>query len=228
MDYKSIKELKNIHKGEDIWLILAGSSMDYVDKEFFENKIVIGQNHVYKHYPCDYIIMKDCMEEPRFPRSIRELDKLNIPLVFSEYFQGNSKNNVKNLPEHSNAYLFKHNPRLESFIDKEIFELKENKIMVSRSTVTSLMHLGAFMGAKNLMLCGHDCGKINDNLYYDGYMEKDWVSAGNWSGITTFLKKCEKESQVVRKYLKDRYDCNIHSLNPFLNLGLEGNKFEEC
>ena len=36
---KSIKELKNIHKGKDIWVLLAGSSMDYVNKSFFENKI---------------------------------------------------------------------------------------------------------------------------------------------------------------------------------------------
>ena len=228
MNYKNIKELKNIHVDEDIWLILAGSSMDYVNDDFFKNKIVIGQNHTYKKYSCDYIVMKDCMEEPRFPRSIKKLDSLGIPLVFAEYFKGNSKDKIKNLPEHNNAYMFNHNPRVGSFIDKEIFELKDDEIMVSRFTVTSLMHLGAYMGAKNLILCGHDCGKINGNLYFDGYVEKDWVSSSNWGGINTFLKKCEKESQVVRKYLKDKYDCNIYSLNPFLNLGLEGNKFEEC
>ena len=50
MSYKNIKELKDVHKGEDIWLVLAGSSMDYVSGDFFENKIVIGQNHVYKHF----------------------------------------------------------------------------------------------------------------------------------------------------------------------------------
>jgi hypothetical protein len=172
--------------------------------------------------------MKDCMEEPRFPRSIKELDSLGIPLLFAEYYQGNSKNNKKNIPEHKNAYMFNHNPRVDSFIDKEIFELTDDEIMVSRSTVTSLMHLGAYMGAKNMILCGHDCGKLDGNLYYDGYLEKDWVSAGNWSGINTFLNKCENESFVVRKYLNEKYGCNIHSLNPFLNLSLEGHKFEEA
>ena len=84
MEYKNLTQLKNKHKGEDIWVISAGSSMDYVSSEFFENKIVIGINHVYKHYPCNYIVMKDCMEEPRFPRSIRELDSMGIPLIFSK------------------------------------------------------------------------------------------------------------------------------------------------
>ena len=133
----------------------------------------------------------------------------------------------KNVVEHKNAYMFKHNPRKKSY-EEELNELKEDEIIVSKSTCTSLIHLAAYMGAKNLILCGHDCGKIDGNLYYDGYMEKDWISAGNWSGINTFLRKCEKESQVVRKYIKDKYNCNIHSLNPFLNLSLEGHKFEEC
>ena len=41
MEYKNLKELKNKYQGEDIWVILAGSSMDYVSDEFFKNKIVI-------------------------------------------------------------------------------------------------------------------------------------------------------------------------------------------
>ena len=38
---KSIKELKDIHTGQDIWIIGAGSSMDFVDPSFFDNKICI-------------------------------------------------------------------------------------------------------------------------------------------------------------------------------------------
>ena len=38
------------------------------------------------------------------------------------------------------------------------------------------------MGAKNIMLCGHDCGRLDGNLYYEGYMESDWISSENWSG----------------------------------------------
>jgi hypothetical protein len=86
--HKNITELKDIYKGLDIWCILAGSSMDYVDPSFFEDKIVIGLNQVYKKFPCNYILMKDCLEGPRFPRSIEELDKLEIPLLFSKYYKG--------------------------------------------------------------------------------------------------------------------------------------------
>ena len=189
---KNITDLKNKHKDEDIWIILAGSSMDYINTDFFNNKITIGQNQVYKHYPCNYVVMKDCMEEPRFPRSIEELDRLEKTLIYCEYYKGYSTNQ-KN---------------------------------VVKSTVTSLMHIAAYMGAKNIILCGHDCGKLNGNLYYEGYMEKDWVSAENWSGINSWMGSLQKQTQLVRKYLMENYNCNIHSLNPFLNFGLEGNRYE--
>ena len=172
--------------------------------------------------------MKDCLEEPRFPRSIRELNELNIPLIYSEYYKGHA-DKQKNIVDHDNAYCFSHNPRTNGvWLKDEIPNLLEDDIIVSRSTVTTLMHIAAHMGAKNIILCGHDCGKLDDNLYTTGYLEKDWTSAGNWDGINSFLGKLEDESILVRKYLQNRYNVNIHSINPFLNLGLEGHKFEAC
>ena len=221
--YKSLKELKNKHQGEDIWILLAGSSMNYIHNSFFENKITIGQNQMFKHFKCDYIVMKDCMEEPRFPRSIKKCKDLNIPLIFSEYYKGHL-NKGKNTPEYKEAYKFSHNPRTED-IEIEINNLSDDEIIVSKSSVTSLIHIAAYMGAKNVILCGHDCGTIDGDLYFEGYVEKDWVSAGNWGGINSFMSSIERQSQLVRGYLMEKYNCNIHSLNPFLNLGLEEHKF---
>jgi hypothetical protein len=232
---KKISELKNKHSGEDIWIILGGASMDYVSYSFFENKIVLGINQVYKHYPCNYILMKDCLEEPRFPRSIKQLDSLNIPLIFCEYYKGyqhyenclwDPQGGEKNIVEHKNSYMFKHNPRSKSLIE-ELPTLGEDELIVSKSSVTSLLHLAAYMGASNIMLCGHDCGTLDNNLYYTDYTEKDWKSAGNWRGIGTWISRLEVESQMVRAFLMKRYGVNIHSLNPFLNLNLEGHEFKK-
>ncbi len=220
---KNFSELKNKHLGEDIWIISAGSSMNYINPNFFKNKITVGQNHVYKHFPCSYILMKDCMEEPRFPRSIKELNQLNIPLIFSKYYKGyHSKQ--KNIVEHNNAYAFSHNPRI-THLEEEITNLSDDDIVVSKSSITSLIHVAAYMGAKNIILCGHDCGTLDGNLYYEGYVENDWTSSANWSGITNWISTLEKQSQLVRGYLMEKYNCNIYSLNPFLNLNLEGHKY---
>mgnify|MGYP003136759308 CR=1 FL=1 len=81
------------------------------------------------------------------------------------------------------------------------------------------------MGAKNIILCGHDCGTLDNNLYYEGYTEGDWVSAANWSGANNWMGSLESQSQLIRNYLMENYNCNIYSLNPFLNLSLEGHKY---
>ena len=38
----NVIDFKAIHEGEDIWIIAAGPSMNYVDNSFFENKVTIG------------------------------------------------------------------------------------------------------------------------------------------------------------------------------------------
>jgi len=221
--YKNISELKNKYKGEDIWIVLAGSSMNYVSDSFFENKIVLGANQVYKHYSCDYIIMKDCMETPRYTRSVQECKEKGIPLIFSEYFKGDDSKEL-NTPDYENSYFFKHNSKKTEF-DYNLENLKEDEILSSKSTAASIIHIAAYMGAKNIILCGHDCGRLDGDMYYDGYMESDWISSENWPGIDSHTSKIEIETQKLRLYLMETYDCNIHSLNPFLNFGLEGHKF---
>jgi len=223
---KPLSELKDKYIGKDVWIVLAGSSMDYVSKEFFENKIVLGANQVYKHYPCDYVVMKDCMETPRYTRSIAQCEEKNIPIIHAEYFLGDDRRE-KNIANHSNAYFFKHNSKTTEF-EYNITNLKEDEIISSKSTVTSMMHIAAYMGAKNIILCGHDCGRLDGNLYYEGYMEKDWISSENWSGISNRINEIELETQHVRHFIWTKYKCNIHSLNPFLNFGLENHKFTEC
>lgn len=222
--YKSIKELKDKHVGEDIWVILAGSSMDYINPDFFKGKVTLGQNQVYRHFPTTYVVMKDCMEQPRFPRSIQELEQLKIPLIFSRHYKG-YRAKTENTPLHSNSYVFDHNPRQAS-LEKELLLLKEDDIVTSRSSTTSLLHIAAYMGASNIILAGHDCGTLDDKLYYSGYVEEDWTSSGNWSGIVDWMEKLEKETVLVREYLTRLYKCNIYSLNPFLNFGLEDHVYK--
>ena len=88
--YNNVTQLKNIHNGKDIWIICAGSSMNYIESEFFENKITIGLNQVYKKFPCDYVIMKDLNEKNRFSPSVEELRNTKTKLLFSEYLVENN------------------------------------------------------------------------------------------------------------------------------------------
>ena len=56
---KRLEEFKNKHKNADIYVLASGKSVDFVDNSFFENKIIIGTNQVYKKYKCNYLVRKE-------------------------------------------------------------------------------------------------------------------------------------------------------------------------
>ena len=163
------------------------------------------------------------MEQPRFPRSIKEIQSKNIPLIYSKYYAGHYNSGL-NKTDYNNSYVFDHVDN-KAPIEDHLKTIGSDIMAAKKSSITSIMNVAAYMGAKNVILCGHDCGTINGDLYFNGYIEDDWVSAGNWGGINEWMGSIEIQSQKVRRYLMEKYNCNIHSLNPFLNLGLEENKF---
>ena len=123
--------------------------------------------------------------------------------------------------------MFTHqNRQLTNSFEGHISNLNDEMIIASKSTITSIIHIAAHMGASNIIVCGHDCGTLDGNLYYEGYMEKDWVSAENWGSIKTWMKTIDNDTELLRDYLNKRYGCNVYSLNPFLNFELEGHKYE--
>tara|TARA_Y100001972_G_scaffold31446_2_gene38709 strand:+ start:264 stop:935 length:672 start_codon:yes stop_codon:yes gene_type:complete len=222
---KTIKELKNIYQGKDIWLIAGGSSMDFIDPSFYENKITIGLNHVYKKYKCNYIIMKDLYED-RFKKGLYEIMELGLPLIYSEHNMA-WHTQGKNYVDYDNSYMFSHNDGAGP-IEGALEVIGTDRMACKRSGITCGMNIAAYMGAKNIIISGVDCGRINNNLYFKGYTEKQWHSGENDPNIENWLTASDKINLTIRDKIKEVYNCNIHSLNPFMNLKLDGNDFKPC
>ena len=221
---KSITELKNTHKGEDIWIIGAGSSMDYVDPSFFENKITIGVNQMFQYFPCEYVVGRDLAVRVRWDETVKELsNRKDIKFLYSRLHQGYDE--INPIIKSDNFYVFDRGISDDN-IGLECIDKKSDRMVAIRTTLNTCIHIAAYMGAKNIMICGKDEGKINGNLYYNGYVKDKWPDAGNWKGIEHWLYLTEKNTRMVRDKVKEVYDCNIHSLNPFINFKLEGNEYE--
>ena len=43
---QNITSLKDLHKGEDIYVLGSGTTLDFIDKDFFSNKITVSVNEV--------------------------------------------------------------------------------------------------------------------------------------------------------------------------------------
>lgn len=219
---ETIKKFKNIHKGEDVYIIASGKSLDFIDDSFFDDKILIGVNQAYKKIWCDYLVRK----ETKFIKDSLESESI---VFVSEYDSGNlntgeSKLNTNKI-QHDNLYYFEHPDNKHTKIDTSIFG--GDKIVVSFSTITSAMHIAAYMGAKNIILVGHDCGLIDGEMTFKGYYNsikdtpwKDWGQYKNW------LKIIESQTITVKNEIKKHYDANVVSINPFVSLNLENHIYQ--
>lgn len=216
-----ITELKSKHAGADIWVIVSGPSMEYVDPEFFRNKIVIGVNQVFRRFPCTYLVRKDA-------EHAEEAALTGIPLIIAEHDGGGHANPKNEVPV--DAWFFEHpdldEGRILQIDDTSALDvIGTDRLIVSHSTVTTAMHMAAYLGAANIILCGCDGGAIDGKIHYPSYynpeLEKiDDAFYRGWVRIIMF------QTYQVRARLQKVYGCRIYTLNPFLGFLLDGHVFQ--
>lgn len=218
---KNVSELKNIHKNQDIYVIGSGPSLDYINSSFFDDKITIGVNQVFKKIQCKYLVRKE---------NSKILESLNTgaTVIVSEWdsgdiIKGKRKKNTDITYDHT-LYFFQHKENNHTNIDFSV--LGTDNIIVSYSTITSAIHMAAYMGAKNIIIVAHDCGTLDGKFvfagYYDSISETPWT---NWNEYKNWLKIIENQTIETKNRLTTFYGCNILSLNPFINFNLENHKY---
>ncbi len=210
---RNFTEFKNIHKGQDIWVIAAGATMDYISPSFFENKITIGINHVFHKYICNYYIRKEKWHDEEMIDffSTHPQCKLLVP----KHESGHMGLSEYNLNGHFDYWVFEHGwlGGAVGGVGLKLGALDMDELIVSGSTITSGIHLAYYMGACNIILCGHDCGYLDNRVGFQEYPTTE-------GRHPEWLHKIETDSIELRNELGKR-GVNVYSLNPFINIGLE-------
>ena len=221
-----LTDFHNKHKDNDIYIIASGKSLDYIDESFFNNKICIGVNQSYKKIITQYLVRK----ENALLLEIIKNDTLKniIHFVSAGNCGGLNLQNKKEIDKLSDEYkqnicIYGHNKNTQNITS--IPELRNNQLFVSYSTITTAIYLAYYMGAKNIILVGHDCGLINNESNFNGYHTKQTISIA-WKGdsqnkYNNWLNVIENDTIILKKYLNTK-NVNVLSLNPFINFNLEG------
>lgn len=234
---KNLIDFKNIHKGKDIYVIGSGKSCDFIDPTFFDNKITIGINEVYTRFKTTYLCRKELVY---ISQSVQNTN--SIVFCSSGECGGLNGKNLK-LAKRIQKEKRKNSDKIVIFdhrrnhakaginIKRDLPELNENKILVSYSTSCSAIHLALYMGAKNIILVGLDGGKIDGEINYKGYVLDSYKTAWGDKGEGGYKKwiksSCINNDMITLKtHFKKKYNCNVYSLNPFVNFRLDGHKFE--
>ena len=206
---RCVTEWKNRYPGADIWVLGGGASLNFVEPGFFEDKITLGVNEVYRRFRCTCLVR-------RAQWRAEEAWQSGIPLIQSEYESGNLAG--MRIEVSGRAWYFTHVCRaLHLPVDLSV--VGSDIIAVGASIMVSALHLAAYMGARNILVCGHDCGSLDGQLTFDNYYDEPISdTVAYWRATNRF----EAESVAMRQRLNEVYGCRVYSLNPFLNFGLEG------
>ena len=216
-----LHKFKDIHKDNDIYILASGKSVDFIENCFFKGKIVIGINQVYKKIPCKYLVRKEHQLVENVLSDPRNSDSI---IFIPTYKKTHVLEKIDNQEKINRIIFFKSDPNI-FIVDKLP---SDDKLIVSYSTITTGIHLAAYMGARNIILVGHDCGTLNGEPNFSGYHTNDTYKIAHSNGKAQYknwIHKIETGTTTLKKLLKKKYGCNTYSLNPFINFGLEGNKY---
>jgi hypothetical protein len=207
-----LANLRNLHKDATIWVLGSGSTLGFIKPEFFTDKIVVSTNlsaslagisakYCFTHY---HSVAKSLLEPNNYVVTLRRdtkshqdwADSVPNNLVFADQDSYQGPGSSWN-PLTSNP------PRKDS-------------LAYGSSSLHGAMHLAAWLGASSIILVGADCGRIDGSERIKDYP----IGEGeNPHGLYN------QHHKLMKDWLVQEYGVEVYSLNPFINLNLEGHSW---
>lgn len=205
----------------DIYVLGSGATLDYIKPTFFENKHVIATNLVGER-----LGLYDIGCRRLFTHSHYHEDTFMLAEKYPHHFfwtplgdQGHSAEPKRDdLP---NVVFYPHEPTKYDFNVDDAWPRHESGLIVGSTSVHGSMHLACKLGASTVILVGVDCGLLDGRANQQGYESGNLVT----SDTIGWLARWELHLREVKDRLRAVYQVDFHSLNPFINLNLEGHEW---
>lgn len=203
---------RDAHKGETVWVLGSGASLDYIPREFFHDKTCVTVNRVgitlelptfytVSHYHRDAILVAN--ERPDLP----------VICPVADLGAGGPEESDRE-PHEPNVYRFPTNLQMFAAFDPWAHWPTDPDALVAGPTSLHMtMHFAQYLGAAHLVLVGADCGTLGSRSNFTGYSIGDNPFAV-W----------QRTLSGVADQIRAR-GTSVHSLNPFVNFALEGTPF---
>jgi hypothetical protein len=211
-----LSDLRDVRKGETAWVFGSGGTLNHLHPEFFADKLVVSTNLG----PVKFGVQPDFVFSHYHGQSLEALS-LGVPVVTlacdtktQQPWQGARPDNLVLIPQDSYVgpsdvwdVFGRHAPRPDS-------------LAYGSSSLHGSMHLAAWIGAAYLVMVGADCGILDglSNLNnYRGFEDE--------AHRDRILSLYERDHRRMKDWLVANYGVTVYSLNPFVNLNLEGHRF---
>lgn len=209
---KNAHTFKDSRKGETLWVLGSGASLNHIDPGFFADKVCVCVNvvglrlglesfYTVSHYHRDAMTVADTRPD--------------LPVIAPEADLGAGGPEAANVkPHQANIYRFPTNPQLFGRFDPAQHWPDEPHTLVAGPTSLHMtMHFAQYLGAAHIVLVGADCGTLDDTSNFTGYKPGDnpyEVWQQTLGGVADQIRAA---------------GTSVHSLNPFVNFALEGHHF---
>jgi len=218
----NFKELKQSHPNSEIWIIGGGASMNYVHPSFFDGKIVIGINEAFTKYQhCTYFMRKD--GRGWLGRDVIEHIKTVSPaskLIVSDY-NGCAKEWGQNIFDTDLDYWYFDHPCGHGEMDESVLPRVISEGIFPNGIGSSgiAIAIAAYLGAKNIILCGNDAVKLDGKGYFKEYDNPtgEYICPMSHEDVLNWQNG---QNVIVANFFR-KTGINIHGLNAFINLRLE-------
>ena len=208
-----LTDFRDIHAGETIYVIGSGSSLNYIDASFFDDKVCLCVNYsgVSKGLRSFYSVSHHHNDADQIARMRPDL------LVFTtEVEQLPSEDRSPKPASEPNVFLV---PTIEqryaAFNPFNHWPDDPDTLIVGPSSIHLTMHLAAYMGAAHIIMVGADCGE------YDGASRvKDYEHPDGLLHFDVWRTALESMAAKLRQL-----GCSVHSLNPWVTPTLEGHAY---
>jgi len=218
---RPLDDFDNIHEGQTIWVFGSGTTLEFLDPAFFDDKVCVMTNLVDEHFP----VAEFYLFSHYHPAVKRQLDNPRMLHAFTHdlcstrwsgtlhYGEGENCFGVP-APENVTINTLSFTEPPGSGFDP-FRHTTANELVFGSSSIHGSMHLAAHMGAWNIVLVGADCGTIDGVNRIAGYPAGDTP----WRLYNNHLV-------AMKRWIADTYGANVYSLNPFVNFNLEGHTFQ--
>ena len=204
-----LADLKDKHKGETIYILGSGKTVEFYDPEFFSNKRTISVNSSWSLWlpRVDFMLTKYHHIAEEWLNS----DRVGYLIVS----RGNTGQFEKIIDDSADYIVFDHTPNKVADFSAEDFP--DNGLVVSYSSITSAMHLAVLLGAAHIVMVGADCGYLNNNSALEGYTKS--------LETMDFAYHFDIQNRIVANEIRSRFGVSVTSLLPFVTPNMEGHKF---
>lgn len=209
----NLSDLRNLHAGETIWVLGSGPSLNFIEPDFFDDKICVTTNHVGVGYPLKSFYSYSNYHTQDFVGVFGEGLIVAVMLARDTLTQREWPGEVPDNVALSQAHSY--SPPGSTW-DPYRMPPPEGQIVYGSSSIHGATHLAAHLGAKNIILVGHDAGSIDEAHNFGAYPSVTQAYS---------FRVWNEHSIILKRWLGEKYGVRVYSLNPFINLNLEGHKF---